>query len=154
MFSIRPLKKEDLSEIIQYQQELYSLNFKEYDFDLMFYIGVMNWYERALKKNEFHSNVLVDNENNVLGFYLYELDGQDCYLMQMFVCDDIRQKKMGLKLIDHYEKEAINQNVHTLSLHVSSINERATNFYLKNGYKIVDEEFDHCGDIRYFMVKG
>lgn len=149
---IEVYQKEYLSEIMDYQKELYSLNFKEMKFDMFFYLDIASWYDMVEESERFSSYVL-KNEHSVAGFYLFQQEYDVSYLMQMFVNKEFRQKGFGQKLLSHYENKSKEKGAKQLLLHASSMNEQAVSFYKRNGYSFYDVENLDNGEKRFVMLK-
>jgi ribosomal protein S18 acetylase RimI-like enzyme len=151
---IEPYGHHDLKEIIEYQKELYGMNFKNMKYDYFFYVGIMNWYQQIDEQSDYASFVY-KRKGKVEGFYLFhKVENQSAYLMQMFVSSFYRKKGVGKKLLTHFEEKAKKMGIKNLFLEVSAINQEVVNFYRKNGFVSIDEEYDENMDIRYFMQKS
>jgi len=140
--------------ILQHQEELYSLNFKEMEFDLLFFGHIKQWYLDGIENLDCHSSLLFDSQDQLIGFYLYQKNQTTIYLMQMFVVKEYRGQGYGQLLLKHYEQSGKEKGATSSFLHASGINDKAISFYKRNQYFIMDEEMDEDGSPRYLMFKN
>ncbi|HJV45546.1 MAG TPA: GNAT family N-acetyltransferase [Bacillota bacterium] len=150
----KTFRMQDLSMILQHQEELYSLNFMNMNFDHVFFSNIREWYTEGIDKHHCSSNLLLNEQGTLIGFYLYQWNEGTVYLMQMFVVEAFRGRGFGNLLLEHYEQCGKEQGAASSFLHASSINEKAVAFYQQNGYFILNEELDEEGCPRYFMFKN
>ena len=69
---------EFLPIILQHQEELYSLNFKQMEFDQLFFSNIKHWYLDGIASQGCHSSLLFDEQKNLMGFYLYQKKSFNC----------------------------------------------------------------------------
>ncbi|MNJ90232.1 ribosomal-protein-alanine N-acetyltransferase [compost metagenome] len=143
---IKPFSFEHLNEILSYQYELYTSNFKNHealpsnDDVASFFI---NYSDQAF--------VLLE-DNKIVGFYCY-IDTIDiAILAQIFVVKNYRGKGYGKKLLNHFEKQLSHNNYKSYQLQASLMNTGAVELYKKIGCKVI-ETFEESGEVRYIMSK-
>ncbi|RKD24324.1 hypothetical protein BEP19_07965 [Ammoniphilus oxalaticus] len=139
--------------ILQHQEELYSLNFTQMEFDQMFYANIRNWYMYGTMEQDCHSALLFNSQKKLIGFYLYQKNKETVYLMQMFVVEEYRGRGYGHMILRHFEQDAKRLGATSSFLHASSMNEVAISFYQRNHYFIMDQEIEEDGMPRFLMFK-
>ena len=109
----------------------------EANFDAHYFIDKKYWLEHF----EVVKQTILDTDN----IYVYEEDYQilgfigiiDNYIAGIFVNKNYRCQKIGYQLINF-----IKESHKHLRLSVYQKNQKAVNFYLKENFKIVNENFD------------
>ncbi len=109
--------------------------------------GVLNHY---FEENE---NVIfvAESENAVIGFLSVEVHREEkdyIYLDDFSVSVKFRQNGIGNSLLKEAEEYGKSVNVSASLLHVEKTNERAFNFYKRNGYDVFEEQ-----DNRLLLIK-
>jgi len=109
--------------------------------------GDLNHY---FEENE---NVIfvAESENAVIGFLSVEVHREEkdyIYLDDFSVSVKFRQNGIGNSLLKEAEEYGKSVNVSASLLHVEKTNERAFNFYKKNGYDVFEEQ-----DNRLLLIK-
>ncbi len=92
--------------------------------------------------NKSHQFLLAKEDSNFLGFASYEHQSTGknlTRLHKLYVLPDAQMKGIGKLLMDLVETAAGQNNSDIISLNVNRFN-KASQFYLKNGFKIVGEE--------------
>ena len=133
-----------LPDILHHQQELYRINYPDTVFDEKFYDFARSLFEESIH----HGFVALNGSGELVGFYVFNHNG---YLMQIFVCDNLRNQGVGKMLMSHYEKELIHHHLTTAFLHVSTINHGAKQFYLNLGYSVFHESEE---DYAFLLFKN
>ena len=88
-------------------------------------------------------------DKEILGFISISIIYERCEINYIAVKEEYRRKGIAQKLFDY-----INHNFQNISLEVRKDNEKAINFYKKNGFKIVATRKNYYGNIDgYLMVK-
>lgn len=104
--------------------------------------------------------IVAENGDKVVGFMSYR-NNPECKetveLDKLYLCPSVYGQKLGSRLLDHLEKNAINNKKSVVSLYVLDSNEAAIQFYSKHGFEFsqgfVSEEFPGTTIIDVQMTK-
>lgn len=112
-------------------------------------------YEDGNLNHYFEENEYVifvaESENAVIGFLSVEVHRDEheyIYLDDFSVSEKFRQNGIGNSLLKEAEEYGKSVNVSASLLHVEKTNERAFNFYKRNGYDVFEEQ-----DNRLLLIK-
>jgi len=148
---IIPFNETHIEPVMISQPELYKMNFKNIVINEEFFEPIIEWYELALE-GHLHAYVY-EKEGAVIGFYLFQHQPGIAYLMQMFVHQKWRGKRIGVELLRHFENEAKKKNAYELYLHASASNQKAVSFYRMFGFQPIQIE-EQEDERRYLMIKN
>lgn len=117
---------------------------------------MLNWMYsiETLEKsyNSGHSFFCITENNSDIGFLDVEINhpkNGNMKIHKIYVLPEFHGKGVGFQLLIEAKKFALNNNMESISLQVNR-NNNALNFYLRNGFEIIDEQdFDIGGG--YFM---
>ncbi len=105
-------------------------------------------FNQELKTN-IYSNILVYEEDKVLGFLIYDLIYDRCEIEYIGVLKEYRNKHIASLLMEELLKKANN-----ISLEVNTKNIEAINLYKKYGFKIVTTRKNYYeNEDAYLMVR-
>lgn len=125
---IRLMKQDELKQVMQIWL---SANIEAHDFiPTSYWQGNYDLVEGMLPKAEVFVNVENGNINGFVGL-------MDNYIAGIFVAQNARSKGIGKQLLD-YAKTIRNE----LTLHVYQLNQRASAFYEREGFKITNTGID------------
>lgn len=125
---IREFKKEDVDDVMKIWLET---NLSAHPF-----VEASYWYENyeAVKEVIEEAEVYIyEEENEIMAF----LGGVECYVAGLFVKSKCHRRGIGTNLI-----EFLKEKKNTLVLNVYVNNTAATNFYIQNGFEIVEEKIE------------
>lgn len=115
----------------------------------------VDWYinsgesDRELQKNIGNCDVMLEN-NKIIAFSIYF----DDIIHLMMVDFTLHRKGIGLKLLEHTEKQLFAQGNSAIRLETFEGNRQAIDFYVKNNWNIIKKEKDKDHDfIRVFFKK-
>ena len=126
--------EKEIEELLwRFQSRLKSLQTNN---DLVFYFTKKFFANATVLK-------VIDNNNKVIGFasfYNNNLNTYEAFLSMIAVSTECEGQGIGSKLISEVENLCINSGMKVIKLEVNSNNEKAINFYLKNGYEILKRD--------------
>lgn len=115
----------------------------DYMLDMMYSIESL---EKQLQNNKVF--LLAEVENRYIGFASYELncDSTDkTKIHKLYILPEIQRKGVGRKLVDFIAEIAITNQNKIVNLTVNK-NNKAKDFYLKNGFEITEEAVFDIGN--------
>ena len=140
---IRKANMEDLKDIQTLNNKLFELEYYNFDDTLK-----LNWpfendgkeYFEIMIKNEIV--FIAELDKNIIGYLAGSISEEASYITQsfaeldnMYVEDKYRRLGVGTLLINEFKKYCKNKNVQNIKVTASAKNNRAINFYLKNGFE-------------------
>jgi ribosomal protein S18 acetylase RimI-like enzyme len=135
---IRNFTKDDVEEIMKIWLDTNILTHNYIDAN--YYIDNFD----AVKEMMFNADIFVYQENGIINGFIGLIND---YIAGIFVLNQCQSKGIGKKLLNH-TKEKYDK----LSLHVYKKNSRALNFYLREGFSILEEKTDeNTGEIELIM---
>lgn len=97
--------------------------------------------------------IVVDmNNNEKIGWLMYEVNRTKCFLHLIVLQYDLLRKSYGLQIIKKMEQSVVHQ-ADCIELDVQQNNIRAVNFYKLNGFHIIGEEKQPVGNIEELYYK-
>ncbi|OOM77650.1 putative N-acetyltransferase YjaB [Clostridium puniceum] len=94
------------------------------------------------------ADIYIFEENNVIKAFIGVIEGN--YIAGLFVKKEYQGEGIGQKLIEYCKSKYFH-----LKLDLFIKNKNAVNFYLKNGFKVLDEHFsEETKEIEYTMSFG
>lgn len=97
-------------------------------------------------KDDPNSNIIVcEEEGKIKGFVLFEIVEHNAHLTKkvkilkinvIAVKSEFQNMGIGTKLIEHLKNLKEKEKINFINLNVWSFNNKALNFYLKNGFKV------------------
>lgn len=125
---IREFKKQDIDRIMELwlDTNILAHNFIESEYWKSNYDNVKDMMPSA--------SIYVYEENNVIQGFVGLMDN---YIAGIFVSQQFQSKGIGKKLLDHAKDKK-----DALSLSVYKENNRAVNFYLREGFIVSNEQVD------------
>ncbi len=126
--NIREAQPQDIPEIIKWAKKAEELQTYAGD-----HLGE-SFYEKIIKEGV---SLVIELEDKMAGFLIAELDsGLDfAYLTQLFVVPDQQGQGIGKMLIEAYLDKCKEAGVAKVYLFVQENNEKAIEFYNKQGFK-------------------
>jgi ribosomal-protein-alanine N-acetyltransferase len=106
----------------------------------------------ALKNN---LGYLIEEDEKLIAFILTAWSYKTAEIITIDVNPGFRRKGLGTKMLRRVEKELKRRGISTACLHVSVDNKAALEFYIKEGFEVldrIDEYYRKEGDA-FFMVK-
>lgn len=144
--TIQPFESKYIHQILSYQKDLYSCNFKDPSVE-----PTRNSVSNLFNTFRHTAFVLLD-ENRLIGFYLYMIGMFETTLAQIYIVEEHRNKGYGKMLMNHFENQLKESGDTDYNLEASCMNDHAIQFYKKLNCQ-VEEEFESHGEKRYFMTK-
>lgn len=110
------------------------------------FIPASYWQENLayVKKQLPQADLYTYNKN---GTIIAFLGITKTYIAGIFVMNGYRQQGIGKKLLNE-----VKSRYNTLSLSVYAKNQKALDFYLKQGFQQVSEQIDSTGELEYQLV--
>ncbi len=126
--NIREAQPEDIPEIIKWGKKAEELQTYAGD-----HLG-KSFYEKIIKEGV---SLVIELEDKMAGFLIAELDSDldFAYLTQLFVLPDQQGQGLGKMLIEAYLEKCKEAGVAKVYLFVQENNEKAVEFYKKQGFK-------------------
>ncbi len=119
--------------------------------------SVEEWEKRFDFFKDRENYIVVDmNNNEKIGWLMYEIDTSKCLLHLVVLKYDLLKKSYGLQIIKKME-QSIEHRANCIELDVQQNNIRAVNFYKRNGFHIIGEEKQTVGngeELYYKMRKN
>lgn len=140
------ITKINIEEIDQIIELWYNSNIDTYNFiDEKHFDNIKENVRNKFKTK--YNNIYIYKENNIIkAFFLIE----DDYIDELYVNRIYRNQGIGTKIIDY-----LKENNHVLTLNIFKKNTKGINFYLKKGFKIIEENIeDSTKEEGYFMKWG
>ena len=135
------IRKSDAKDIDRILEIWHSSVLDTYEF-----IKPEHWDEISHKVKEkfLNSDIYVYEEKLIKGFILID----NGYIDELYIKKEYRSNGIGKKLIDYVKNQ-----YDELSLNIFQKNSRGISFYLKNGFKIVEENVeDFTNEKGYYML--
>lgn len=85
--------------------------------------------------NDFTNTLVYELNQHILGFVVYSIVGDIAEIIDIAVTKDEEGKGLGSKLIESVMKKVEESGLHSISLEVREDNERAIQFYEREGFK-------------------
>ncbi len=152
-FKIEPLQAADWLEFYSCFQEILTSDFGQYLPEKKEIILKKIYSEKKLKDNfqAGKKQILVAKlDRKVGGFLIYVLGvGGISYINWLGVRKELRRKGIGRKLIEAWEKEALKEGVHKLS--ISTTDKKNKNFYQKLNFRLEGERRKHRWGLDYLL---
>ena len=113
-------------------------------------------YYREINENEFSRNVLLIENNNLVGYINYWIIFDQATINKVFVIEEKRKLGYGQKLIDYVVEDVKNNNCIVVTLEVRVSNKSAIKLYEKNSFKTVVRKKEYYSDKEdaFYMVRG
>ena len=113
-------------------------------------------YYREINENEFSKNVVLIENNHIVGYINYWIIFDQATINKIFILEEKRKFGYGQKLID-YAIEDIKKNdciIVTLEVRVSNLS--AIKLYEKSNFKIILRKKEYYSDKEdaFYMVRG
>ena len=90
------------------------------------------------------------NDDKIIAYARLHIENTKCHIQRVVVEKDYRRKGYGYKIMKALEKVANENNCNQLYLHSQL---QAVDFYKKNGYVTVGDNFYECGVLHCLMIK-
>ena len=147
-YNIRPMKIEDLDEVMSIEDTSFIAPWKKEEF------------VNEFKSNQF-ANIFVVETNvdhttkKIIGFYDYWVTFDSATIAQIAIDPAYQRQHLGSLLMEEIIKDARAKKVRTMTLEVRKNNEKAVKLYQKFGFKqtLVKEKYYSNGDDAIYMIK-
>ena len=110
-------------ETINKKEEIYSIIKEKFGVDY--------------KDNPFTHWYIYEEDNELLGFINMDIKYDKSELVYIYVKEEYRNKGIATKLLNEAITDLKQKEVINITLEVNENNQKAINFYLKNGFKTV-----------------
>ncbi len=110
------------------------------------YMGNLNWsFSKDGKDNfeeyiEKHVIYVAEIENKIVGYMCGKIIQPDCWrtynsmeLVNLFVMEEYRNMGIGTEFVNLFKKKCKENNINTIKIYTLCDNEKAMDFYKKNG---------------------
>lgn len=87
--------------------------------------------------NEFSSCMVSEEKNKIIGFIVYDIMYDRAEIIDIYVSENHRRKKVGSSLIKKVIDECYKNNCENITLDVDIYNQAALDFYYDFDFKIV-----------------
>lgn len=115
----------------------------------------VDWYLSSGESDKEVANnlsdcVVAEEQGNIIGYCV----AKDAFVHILMVSPNVQRQGVGSSFLAHIESVMISSGNKVLKLETFKTNEQAIKFYLKNGWKIVNEETDaEFGFVRVYLEK-
>ncbi|MEN2975357.1 MAG: GNAT family N-acetyltransferase [Candidatus Caldarchaeales archaeon] len=130
---VAPVSERDLDEVYQIELECFGKD------------AYPRWVFKHLLKNSNSIFLKASLKDLLIGFIAGLCSGRRCHLYTIDVSKAYRRMGVASKLLDAFEKKALEKNVEEIILQVEVSNLPALNLYLKKGYKIIKRRENYYG---------
>lgn len=93
-----------------------------------------NIFEEKLNYNIYSKLIVYEENNNIIGFCIYDMIYERCEIEYIGVLKEYRKNKIASKILE-YLIDNLDENIKNITLEVSVKNEGAINLYLKYGFQ-------------------
>lgn len=93
-----------------------------------------NIFEEKLNYNIYSKLIVYEENNNIIGFCIYDIIYERCEIEYIGVLKEYRKNKIASKILE-YLIDNLDENIKNITLEVSVKNEGAINLYLKYGFQ-------------------
>ena len=118
MINIKPIKKNDISKLIEIEKDVFDCSIYIQDFENYFYKDTIKIWKISTRK--------------IIGFVCFYHVKDEIEIIQIGIIKSCQRKNYGSSIINKIKKL---NDVKKIFLEVSVENFKAINFYLKNGFK-------------------
>ena len=125
MINIKPIKKNDISKLIEIEKDVFDCSIYIQDFENYFYKDTIKIWKISTQK--------------IIGFVCFYHVKDEIEIIQICIIKSYQRKNYGSLIIDKMK----NLNIKKIFLEVSVENVNAINFYLKNGFKKIGIRKDY-----------
>ena len=117
MINIKPIKKNDISKLIEIEKDVFDCSIYIQDFENYFYKDTIKIWKISTRK--------------IIGFVCFYHVKDEIEIIQICINKLYQRKNYGSLIINKIK----NLNIKKIFLEVSVENSQAINFYIKNGFK-------------------
>ena len=118
MINIKPIKKNDISKLIEIEKDVFDCSIYIQDFENYFYKDTIKIWKISTQK--------------IIGFIIFYHVKDEIEIIQIGIIKSYQRKNYGSLIINKIKKL---NDIKKIFLEVSVENTQAINFYLKNGFK-------------------
>ena len=126
MINIKPIKKNDISKLIEIEKDVFDCSIYIQDFENYFYKDTIKIWKISTRK--------------IIGFVCFYHVKDEIEIIQIGIIKSCQRKNYGSSIINKIKKL---NDVKKIFLEVSVENFQAINFYLKNGFKKIGIRKDY-----------
>ena len=126
MIKIKPIKKNDISKLIEIEKDVFDCSIYIKDFENYFYKDTIKIWKISTRK--------------IIGYVSFYQVKDEIEIIQICIIKSCQRKNYGSSIINKLKKL---NNVKKIFLEVSVENSQAINFYLKNGFKKIGIRKDY-----------
>ena len=126
MINIKPIKKNDISKLIEIEKDVFDNSTYIQDFENYFYRDTIKIWKISTQK--------------IIGFVCFYHVRNEIEILQIGIIKSCQRKKYGSLIINKIKKL---NDVKKIFLEVSVENSQAINFYLKNGFRKIGIRKDY-----------
>ena len=113
-------------------------------------------YYREINENEFSKNVVLIENNHIVGYINYWIIFDQATINKIFILEEKRKFGYGQKLIDYAIEDIKKNDCINVTLEVRVSNLSAIKLYEKNNFKIILRKKEYYSDKEdaFYMVRG
>lgn len=113
-------------------------------------------YYREINENEFSKNVVLIENNHIVGYINYWIIFDQATINKIFVIEEKRKLGYGQKLLDFAIENIKENNCIIVTLEVRVSNKNAIKLYENNNFKTVVRKKEYYSDKEdaFYMVRG
>ena len=126
MINIKPIKKNDISKLIEIEKDVFDYSIYIQDFENYFYKDTIKIWKISTRK--------------IIGYVSFYQVKDEIEIIQICIIKSCQRKNYGSSIINKIKKIV---DVKKIFLEVSVENSQAINFYLKNGFKKIGIRKDY-----------
>lgn len=146
MISYKDLSFQDINTVQNLAKEIWSITYlsiiSQQQIDFM--LNEM-YSETKIKENisQNHYWKLIYFNEKIVGFTHFYPKDSLMFLAKIYVLEEFQRKNIGKETMSLIQKIALELNLSKIQLRVNKNNQKAINAYLKNNFKIVNEDILH-----------
>ena len=118
MINIKPIKKNDISKLIEIEKDIFDYSIYIQDFENYFYKDAIKIWKISTQK--------------IIGFVIFYHVRDEIEIIQIGIIKSCQRKNYGSLIVNKIKKI---KDIRKIFIEVSVENTQAINFYLKNGFK-------------------
>ncbi len=134
---IRLFKSEDLEETLRLYTAMYSYHRELFGGTPLKPDDLRDEFKKVTRSRK-NTIFVFEQDNRIVGFARLFNDEGCFFLKELYVVPETRNKGIGTKLLKACEEFARKHESPNIYLNVVPANELAINFYLKNGYDLIN----------------
>lgn len=126
MLKIRIFQPSDIFPVIKIASDILTEQYNP---------SLFNFFYETFKRGF----IVAEQNHKILGFIVgIKTENHTARILMLAVLEEYRRKKIGRKLLNKLIQEFINLSIKIVELEVKTENQKAIDFYIKNGFKIAE----------------